>query len=471
MSLVDNSPVSSSSSDDFAAFLDAELESTSDSSPEPEEYANVTLHPDMNRTKRQKLEVLEGATKVNDSTSPQHKTLKSLVSTKVDICTHPGVIRGMCIKCGQKRDNESGIAFGYIYKDLRLANDETVRLRDKDPKNLSSLKKLCLVLDLDHTLLNSTRFMDITLEEGYMMNESDPVPDALRGNLFKLNSMHMWTKLRPFVHTFLKEASKLFEMYIYTMGERFYAQEMANLLDPQKIYFDSRVLSQDDCTQRHQKGLDVVLEQECAVLILDDTEEVWVKHKPNLILMERYNFFASSCKQFRYKCKSLSELKSDESETDGALANVLQVLKRIHNLFFDSELGDNFAGRDVRQVLMTVRGEILKGCKIVFSRLFPTKFKAENHQLWKMAEQLGATCVKEVDSSVTHVISTDVGTEKSRWAVKRKKFLVEPRWLETANYLWQKQPEDRFPVKQIIVNKWIFFPNLVGENSDFDIVD
>ncbi|KAI3744320.1 hypothetical protein L1987_57399 [Smallanthus sonchifolius] len=144
-------------------------------------------------------------------------------------------------------------------------------------------------------------------------------------------------------------------MYIYTMGERVYALEMANLLDPQKIYFDSRVIAQGDCTQRHQKGLDVVLGQESAVLILDDTEEMWVKHRANLILMERYHFFASSCKQFRYKCKSLSELKSDESEADRALATVLQVLKRIHNLFFDPEQGENFAGRDVRQLILNQR--------------------------------------------------------------------------------------------------------------------
>ncbi|KAL6973830.1 RNA polymerase II C-terminal domain phosphatase-like 4 [Sarracenia purpurea var. burkii] len=84
--------------------------------------------------------------------------------------------------------------------------------------------------------------------------------------------MRMLTKLRPFVRTFLKEASNLFEMYIYTMGERSYALEMANLLDPGKVYFSSRVIAQDDSTKSHQKGLDVVLGQESAVLILDDTE-------------------------------------------------------------------------------------------------------------------------------------------------------------------------------------------------------
>nr|XP_016513820.1 PREDICTED: RNA polymerase II C-terminal domain phosphatase-like 4 [Nicotiana tabacum] len=98
--------------------------------------------------------------------------------------------------------------------------------------------------------------------------------NALRSNLFKLDWIHMMTKLRPFVHTFLKEASSLFEMHIYTMGERPYALEMANLLDPGGIYFHSRVIAQGDCTQRHQKGLDVVVGQESAVLILDDTEAV-----------------------------------------------------------------------------------------------------------------------------------------------------------------------------------------------------
>lgn len=31
-------------------------------------------------------------------------------------CLHPGVYAGMCMKCGQKMDDESGVAFGYIHK-------------------------------------------------------------------------------------------------------------------------------------------------------------------------------------------------------------------------------------------------------------------------------------------------------------------------------------------------------------------
>ncbi|CAI9278610.1 unnamed protein product [Lactuca saligna] len=388
--------VNSSNIDDFAEVLDTELDSTSDTSPEQKEDANETYdHMDINRTKRQKIDdVLENVE----------------TSMKKDICTHPGTIVGMCFKCGEKMDKKTGVAFRYIHKVLRLTKDEITRLRERDLKNLFSQKKLCLDLDLDHTLLHSTQITDLTQEEGYLMNQSEHTQDALRESLFKLDSIQMLTKLRPFVHTFLKEASELFEMYIYTRGGRAYALEMVNLIDPKKVYFDSRVIALTDCPKTHHKTLDVVLVQETAILILDDTERVWgKKDKENLILMERYHFFASSCKELRCKgYKSLSELKLDESEVDGALARILQVLKRIHHMFFDLELGDNFTGRDVRQVMGTVRGEILKG--------------------------------------LTHIISIDGEHERCHWATQQNKFLVQPRWLEAANYLWKRQPEEIFVV-------------------------
>jgi len=65
---------------------------------------------------------------------------------------------------------------------------------------------------------------------------------------------------------------------------------------------------------------------------------------------------------------------------------------------------------------------------------------------WKMAEYLGAVCSTDVDSSVTHVVTVDLGTEKARWGVDNKKFLVHPRWIEAANFRWHRQPEEDFPV-------------------------
>ncbi|VFQ76120.1 unnamed protein product [Cuscuta campestris] len=94
---------------------------------------------------------------------------------------------------------------------------------------------------------------------------------------------------------------------------------------------------------------------------------------------------------------------------------------------------------DVREVLKGVRKQVLKGCKIVFRQ-------AEEHRLWRMSEQLGATCSMEVDESVTHVVSTDAGTEEARWARQNNKFLVHPNWVKASNYHFERKPEKDFPL-------------------------
>ncbi|XP_038972761.1 RNA polymerase II C-terminal domain phosphatase-like 4 [Phoenix dactylifera] len=476
MSLAAESPLhSSSSSDDLAAFLEAELElASSDTSPnyQPDEDEEIMMFMSRGfllafyrlclflfatcicRIKRRKVESLEGIKELQGSVMIETNqenigiigTSKKLADE--DSCPpHPGFYKGLCLRCGQLAEDDGPmLSLDYITKDLKLGTRESDRLRKEDLKNLLREKKLILILDLDHTLLNSTRLADVSLEEEYLLRQADSIKDDPKRSLFKLDAMHMLTKLRPFVHTFLKEASSMFEMYIYTMAERSYALEIAKLLDPEKVYFNSKVISQADCTQRHQKGLDVVLGAENIVLILDDTEFVWQKHKENLILMERYHFFSSSCRQFGFNAKSLSELKKDERESDGALATILNVLKCTHQMFFDPVLGTDLSSGDVRQVLKKIRREILQGCKIVFSRVFPSKSLAKDQPIWKLAEQLGAICCTDVDASITHVVSTDTGTQKAQWALQNEKFLVNPRWIEAANYLWRRQQEEDFPI-------------------------
>lgn len=60
------------------------------------------------------------------------------------------------------------------FQDLRLGSEEIARLRDADVKNLLRHQKLYLVLDLDHTLLNSTHINVISPQEQYL-NEPPPL--------------------------------------------------------------------------------------------------------------------------------------------------------------------------------------------------------------------------------------------------------------------------------------------------------
>ncbi|XP_072995592.1 RNA polymerase II C-terminal domain phosphatase-like 4 isoform X2 [Typha latifolia] len=457
MSLAADSPsLSSSSSDDFAALLDAELELASSKSCPDDDGQAVSVEESEfqdRRTKKQKIEDFD-TEELQGRVMAESNRENIGTSTEIlnDICPpHPGFFKGLCMRCGQlEEDDGSAVAFGYIHKDLKLGTREIDRLRGADLKNLLHGKRLILILDLDHTLLNSTCLADVSAEEEYLLRQVDCMKDDPGRSLFRLDTIRMLTKLRPFVPTFLREASKYFEMYVYTMGERFYALEMVKLLDPGNVYFNSKVISQSDSTQRHKKGLDVVLGAESVVVILDDTEFVWHRHKENLILMDRYHFFASSCRQFGFNTISLSVARKDERESDGALATILNVLKRIHQMFFDPDLETDLSSRDVRQVIKKIRQEILEGCKIVFSWECSSKSRAEDQPMWKIAEQLGATCCTEVDSSVTHVVVIDSGTQNARWALQNEKFLVNPRWIEASNYLWRRQKEDDFLVSNTI---------------------
>ena len=54
----------------------------------------------------------------------------------------------------------------------------------------------------------------------------------------------LWTKLRPGLHSFLVRLQPLYELAIYTHGDRAYAAEMARIIDPESRLFGGRVISQ-----------------------------------------------------------------------------------------------------------------------------------------------------------------------------------------------------------------------------------
>ncbi|XP_024385583.1 RNA polymerase II C-terminal domain phosphatase-like 4 [Physcomitrium patens] len=386
---------------------------------------------------------------------------------------HPGFIWDVCIRCGKRKSTAPSndpvidrVGLRYIHEGLEVSELEAARVRNAELRRVTGKQKLLLVVDLDHTMLNSARFSEVPAEERIYLSTTYLRPNSTNcsaatvgqqhgrvSSLHQLTKLGMWTKLRPFAHKFLEEASKLYEMYVYTMGEKIYAQAMAELLDPTGQLFGGRIISQTDSTKRHTKDLDVVLGAESAVVILDDTEAVWPNHRSNLILMERYHFFTSSCHQFRVRAPSLAQMHRDECEIDGTLATTLKTLQAIHHEFFNGHKGKSMKRRpplelpDVRDVIRSIRGKLLSGCHIVFSRIFPTGLQnPEFHPFWQLAVELGARCSTVCDHTTTHVVALDRGTDKARWAKQHGISLVHPRWVEAASYLWKRPREKDFPV-------------------------
>ncbi|PIA43721.1 hypothetical protein AQUCO_01800046v1 [Aquilegia coerulea] len=278
-----------------------------------------------------------------------------MVMQELEECSHV-FVAGICgnCGCGQHIDTICASKLGYIHKDHTVSTEDRDRLREFRLTNMMQKKKLYLILDLDHTLVHSVRPSQLSLDEMHLLNEANSLQDISSGSsLCRFDTIQMITKLRPFVRIFLEKVSDMYEMYIYTRGGLAYALKVAKLLDPGRKYFGSRVISRDDCTQKHGKNLDMVLAAENAVVILDDSGFAWPKNKQNLMLIQKYFYFA-----YGNMGVSPSASIKKESESDTALLVSLKVLERMHQMFFAGDVDADFKGRDVRQVMKRARTEV-----------------------------------------------------------------------------------------------------------------
>ncbi|KAI3846290.1 hypothetical protein MKW92_026223 [Papaver armeniacum] len=223
--------------------------------------------------------------------------------------------------------------------------------------------KLCLVLDLDHTLLHSVCVRDVSKDDQDYLNKKAIVvsskkgmPDIVRrsgDNLY--NYMGRYTKLRPHTRYFLKQLSDRFELFVYTMGSWEHARDMANLLDPKGVFFES-IVSRDDSTIINRKNLDILAGPDKKnTIIIDDNKSVWEEHKKNVIRIDKYKYFTQENGGHILK-KNEEKGFGDEDES---LKSIYKDLRRVHKKFFqlfpvpqtDVELQEYIESADVRPIL------------------------------------------------------------------------------------------------------------------------
>ncbi|KFK31013.1 hypothetical protein AALP_AA6G057100 [Arabis alpina] len=341
------------------------------------------------------------------------------------------------------------------YDDMqRVAIQKERARRLEEQKKMFASQKLSLVLDLDHTLLNSAKFHEVeTAHDLILRKKEEQDREKPYRHLFRFSHMGMWTKLRPGIWKFLEKASKLYELHLYTMGNKLYATEMAKLLDPKGVLFSGRVISKGDDGDPldgdervpKSKDLEGVMGMESSVVIIDDSVRVWPRNKMNLIAVERYTYFPCSRRQFGLLGPSLLEVDHDEVPEEGTLASTLAVIERIHKNFFSHA---SLEEADVRNILASEQRKILAGCRIVFSRIIPVgEAKPHLHPLWQTAEQFGAVCTTQVDEHVTHVVTNSLGTDKVNWALANGRFVVHHGWVEASAFLYRRANENDFPIK------------------------
>ncbi|XVF44377.1 hypothetical protein PTKIN_Ptkin02bG0115100 [Pterospermum kingtungense] len=267
--------------------------------------------------------------------------MKTVVSNSEDQQTgtvSAPVVGAACPPCSQNTWEDVEHLFGRYDDQQKAAIQRERARRIEEQKKMFAARKLCLVLDLDHTLLNSAKFIEVDpVHEEILRKKEEQDREKPQRHLFRFHHMGMWTKLRPGIWNFLEKASKLYELHLYTMGNKLYATEMAKVLDPKGVLFAGRVISRGDDGDPfdgdervpRSKDLEGVLGMESAVVIIDDSVRVWPHNKLNLIVVERYTYFPCSRRQFGLLGPSLLEIDHDERPEDGTLASSLAVRQTI----------------------------------------------------------------------------------------------------------------------------------------------
>lgn len=179
---------------------------------------------------------------------------------------------------------------------LTVSQAEATKVEYEAKKRLLTSKKLSLVVDLDQTIIHAT--VDPTVAE-WQKDEKNPNHAAVKDvRAFQLvddgrgaRGCSYYIKLRPGLEDFLENVSKIYELHIYTMGTRAYAQNIAHIIDPERKIFGDRILSRDESGSLVAKNLQRLFPVDTKmVVIIDDRGDVW-NWNENLIKVTPYDFF------------------------------------------------------------------------------------------------------------------------------------------------------------------------------------
>ncbi|KAK4151375.1 hypothetical protein C8A00DRAFT_17208 [Chaetomidium leptoderma] len=224
-------------------------------------------------------------------------------------CSHEIQFQGLCAMCGkdmtevnwaaETRDTaRAPISMVHDQTNLTVSAVHAQRTEQELQSRLLQNRKLSLVVDLDQTIIQAC--IDPTVGE-WQKDPTNPNHESVKGiKSFQLDDgptdlarrCSYYIKTRPGLQDFLQRISEMYELHVYTMGTRAYAQNVARVVDPDKKLFGNRVISRDENGNMFSKSLQRLFPVSThMVAIIDDRSDVWPRNRPNLIKVSPYEFF------------------------------------------------------------------------------------------------------------------------------------------------------------------------------------
>ena len=189
------------------------------------------------------------------------------------------------------------------FKFLRKSKDK----KKEEEKEKKMPQKKMLVLDLDETLIHTTTIKPTNPELDYIT--------------LKFDDEILYAIKRPFVREFLEIASELFELAIFTAGEREYADQILDDICPNSktILPKNKRKYRDSCKlhfQKLYKDLDIFGKSKKDILIVDDNPENTYFFPKNAIVIpaflgdENDTFLLDKLLPVLQKCSTSKDVRS-----------------------------------------------------------------------------------------------------------------------------------------------------------------
>lgn len=433
-------------------------------------------------------------------------------------CAHPIQAGGLCALCGKEIDEcvrTNSTTFGPTFATLhssanvKVSRDEAERIDRESTEALLNARKLALIVDLDQTIIHTTidpvigelirsgshekwdSLSDIVAfqlgvdgvtvtSEPAGIDKKDPSTFATGG---EDGGCWYYVKKRPGLDTFLNTLKSRFELHVYTMGARSYADCICRIVDPTGTLFGSRILTRDENESLAHKSLARLFPVNTSMVsIIDDRADVW-DWSPNLVKVQPYEFFlgigningahlapdaplvpvpegsaAAAVEASGTAEKKIGEHKPAENVSqpqpdkpaeaeeppallaeDHELELIQDVLTLMHTRWYAAN--DRNDAPSVEFVLRNIKHGVLDGCGLAFSGLIPLSEEPESSAIWKHAEEFGAECHNEITRHLTHLVAANPGTAKTAEAHRLGVKVVWPSWLNDSICRWVRQPE------------------------------
>ncbi|KAG2196900.1 hypothetical protein INT47_005124 [Mucor saturninus] len=361
----------------------------------------------------------------------------------MEACTHQVQYNGLCAVCGtllESSDDRGGGGFlgnshinmGYDTLGLTVSREEAERLEAENARRLLKCRKLSLILDLDQTIVHAS--WDQRVGELVKGENTDDIRE------FQLpDNTTYYIKLRPGLDEFLNEVEKLYELHIYTMGTRDYAEAVAKEIDPKGTIFKERILSRDESGSVTQKKLQRLFPCDTSmVVVLDDRSDVW-SFSPNLIRIKPFTPDSALIVAGTSGNDGAPLFKDDDNE----LHTMLKILKLVHQDFYARDPHDKEA--DVTHIIPRLKKDVLKGVIIAFSDVIPPMKDPTFSWIWQMATSFGAMCSMDLTGKTTHLIAVKSGSKvKAAREYGHSIHTVTPAWLLDSTARWQIQNEENY---------------------------